>query len=59
MGLGAAAMRVVRCLASRFASCGLPMTGNDDTLAMDEPLTPKALRFRRLVETGDSAALSG
>ncbi|VWC79769.1 hypothetical protein BLA50215_01151 [Burkholderia lata] len=54
----AAAMRVVRCLACRLEFCGLPMTSND-TLAMDEPLAPKALRFSRPVETGDGAALSG
>ncbi|CAB3966749.1 hypothetical protein BLA3211_04103 [Burkholderia aenigmatica] len=53
-----AAMRAVRCLAGRFESCGLPMTSSD-TLAMDEPLTPEALRFSWLVETGDGAARSG
>ncbi|VWB29205.1 hypothetical protein BLA6993_01241 [Burkholderia lata] len=53
-----AAMRVARCLASRFDNDALPTTSND-TPAMDTPLTLKALRFSRLVETEDREALSG
>ncbi|VWB34719.1 hypothetical protein BLA15945_01547 [Burkholderia lata] len=54
----AAAMRVVRCVASRFESADPPMTSND-TPAMDASLTLKALHFSRPVETGDGDALSG
>ncbi|WP_174939705.1 hypothetical protein [Burkholderia lata] len=51
-------MRVAHCLASRFESDALSTTRND-TPAMDTPLTLKALRFSRLVETEDREALSG
>lgn len=54
----AAAMRIVRCVACRFESDGLPMTSSD-TPAMNAPLTLKALCFSRHVETGDGEALSG
>lgn len=54
----AAAMRVARCLASRFESDALPMT-NNDTSAMDASLTLEALLFIWPVETEDGEALSG
>lgn len=42
----AAATRIARFVASHFESYGLPMTDND-TLAMDKPFAPRALRFNR------------
>lgn len=48
-------MRIARCVTSHFESYGLPVT-DSDTLAMNEPFTPKALRFSRPIEMWNGEA---